>query len=72
MGAGGSAGTSRSQLALRQVLAFTESYVMPGPQLFLFHAAAQFDEHGDPTDDAIGDAVRAHLSALADWTRQVR
>jgi chromate reductase len=71
MGAGGSAGTSRSQLALRQVLTLPEAYVMPGPQLFLFHAHAYFDAEGRLADEVVREQVRAHLVALREWTQLV-
>lgn len=44
MGAsGGTSGTARAQLSLRQMLAATECYMMPSPQLLVANAREQFD-----------------------------
>ena len=63
-------GTRLAQAALRQVLAATESYVMPAPMLFLRDGAALFDDHG-LTDEATLKSLRSFLSAFARWIERV-
>jgi chromate reductase len=65
-------GSVRAQLALRQVFLFTESYVMPKPELIVPNAPVVFDEHGTLTDDDTREHVARFLLALADWTRRMR
>ena len=71
MGAGGTGGSSRSQLALRQALAPLEAYVLPGPPVFVFHAHEHFDGEGNVVDDQIRENVRVLLAALVDWASRV-
>ncbi len=72
MGAGGSAGSHRAQLVLRQSLIFTDSYVLPQPQVFLVDAKQRFDGEGNLLDDGAREAVRELLEALAGWARRLR
>ena len=72
MGAGGGSGTTRAQAALRPVLAATEAYLMPEPELYVVNAAQCFDEEGNLADDSIREAVRDVVAALAAWTRRSR
>ena len=51
MGAGGTYGTARSQLALRQVFLFTRSYVLPEPELYVVNAREKFDQDGNLQDE---------------------
>lgn len=71
MGAGARFGTVRSQLALRQVFLFTESYVMIRPELMIPQAVEHFDADGRLTDAALRERVRAIVEALVLWTQQV-
>jgi chromate reductase len=67
----GGFGGVRAQLALRQSFVFTDSYVLPRPELMVSRAAEKFDEQGRLTDTAIQTSIRALLVALAAWTRQL-
>lgn len=73
MGAsGGSTGTARAQLGLRQVLASVECYVLPGPQVLVANAADRFDADGRLTDERTREHIRALLAAFAEWVDRVR
>lgn len=62
-------GTRLAQAGLRQVLAATESPVMPSPMLFLAGGEALFDAQGRLRGDE--HARLAHLvAAFAAWTRR--
>jgi len=70
---GGPWGTTRAQLALRQSFVFTETPVLPKPELYVPNGRERFDEQGnlkdssDPTAERLADV----LTALAAWTKQV-
>jgi len=74
MGAsGGVVGTARAQLALRQVLASTESYVLPpNPQVLVGGARDRFDSNGRLIDEPTRERVRALLEALRRWVDLLR
>jgi chromate reductase len=72
IGAGGGFGTVRAQLALRPVLAATEAYLLPKPELYVTWPAERFDADGSPVDDAVREDVRALVVALAAWARRLR
>jgi chromate reductase, NAD(P)H dehydrogenase (quinone) len=72
MGAGGGSGTIRAQLAIRQVLACNEAYVMPKPELYVMNAPQRFDADGTLTDEAVRQSVRDVVAALVVWTRRLR
>jgi chromate reductase len=72
VGAGGGFGTVRAQLALRQVLASNEAYLMPKPELYVGQAPQRFDEAGRLTDDGVRQSVRELVAALTAWTRRLR
>lgn len=72
MGAGGGSGTIRAQLALRQVLACNECYVMPKPELYVVNAPQRFTTEGVLTDDSVRATVRDIVVALAAWTWRLR
>ena len=63
----GRGATRLAQAALRQVLAATESVVMPAPALFIQQASKAFDEHGELIDDAYRAQLVAVLSAFSKW-----
>ena len=74
MGAsGGPWGTTRAQLALRQTFTFTETLVLPKPELYINNGRERFDEQGnlkdssDPTAERVADLIKA----LVTWARQL-
>ena len=69
--AGGESGTIRSQLALRQVFVYTDSYVMAQPELRVTKASGSFDAEGRLIDEALRERLGLFLYALADWARMV-
>ena len=73
MGAsGGTSGTARAQLALRQVLTSTECYVLPSPQVLVPNARDRFDAEGRLTDERVREHIRALLDALREWVERFR
>ena len=64
---GGRWGTRLAQAALRQILASTESVVMPAPALFVRDAERLFDAQGALVDQPTRDALAAVLSAFGGW-----
>jgi chromate reductase len=73
MGAtGGNFGTVRAQLALRQSLVFTRSYVLVAPEVLVFRAADRFDAQGNLTDEETRRFVRSLVEALVDWARRLQ
>jgi chromate reductase, NAD(P)H dehydrogenase (quinone) len=68
MGTGGLYGTVRSQLALRQVFLYTESYVLLKPEVILPNARDRFDAEGNLLDESVKERVHALLEALTAWT----
>jgi chromate reductase, NAD(P)H dehydrogenase (quinone) len=71
MGAGGMAGTARSQLHLQNVLAETGSLVMVKPGLLVTFPWDKFDEAGRLTDEDTRAYLRRHLLAFSQWVRRV-
>lgn len=71
MGAGGMFGTVRSQLALRQVFLFTESYAMINPQLMIMRSEQYFDMEGRLLDEELRQRVRRIVEGLVAWTEQI-
>ena len=67
----GGFGTVRAQLALRQVFVFTNSYVLPKPELWVSRARERFDEAGNLVDDRVRTELRALLEALAAFARRL-
>ena len=73
MGAsGGTSGTMRAQLALRQVFVFTQTYALQAPEVIVARAAEKFDATGRLVDEKTREVLRAHLEALVAWTRKLR
>ena len=73
MGAsGGQMGTARAQLALRQSFVFTETLVLPKPDIYVSHTAKSFDAEGNLTDDKLRERIRPLLEALARWVVLLR
>jgi chromate reductase len=73
MGAsGGQMGTARAQLALRQSFVFTETLVLPKPDIYVSHAAKSFDAEGNLTDEKLRERIQLLLDALARWVVLLR
>jgi chromate reductase, NAD(P)H dehydrogenase (quinone) len=71
MGAGGMAGTARSQMHLENVLAETGSLVMVKPGLLVTFPWDKFNEAGRLTDEDTRAYLRRQLLAFAQWVRRV-
>ena len=67
----GRGGTARAQAQLRDGLTFTNSLVLPLPELLVPLAGDKFDEGGDLIDEATRAEIRDLLVALASWTRRL-
>ncbi len=65
-------GTVRAQLALRQALHGTGTYVLPRPEVHVARAQEKFDAAGVLTDEATRKLVRQLLEALAAWVGRFR
>lgn len=65
-------GTVRAQLALRQALHSTGTYVLPKPEVYLARCQEKFDAAGNLTDEPARKAVRQILEALAAWAARFR
>jgi chromate reductase len=68
----GMSGTMRAQLALRQSLLFTETYLLPKPEVYVARCQEKFDAAGNLTDEPTRKAVRQLLEALAEWAARFR
>ncbi len=66
----GDSGTMRSQLALRQMFVFTDSYAMLQPELRVPKAGECFDESGKLVDEALRERLGLFLSALVEWAKR--
>lgn len=65
----GRLGTARSQLELRTTLLFSQSPVVPGPELILSFAGGAFDETGQLTDEVAIDRLGSLLDGLQRFSR---
>jgi chromate reductase len=71
MGAsGGTSGTARAQLWVRQTLTATECYVMPAPHVLVANAPPLFDAAGRLTDERTRAHIAALLAAFQSWIRR--
>ena len=68
----GRTGTARAQLALRQSFVFTQTPVLPGPEVLVAEAAQRFAADGTLTDERTRQFVRMLLERLAAWTTKLR
>jgi chromate reductase, NAD(P)H dehydrogenase (quinone) len=64
-------GSVRAQLALRQVLLWTDSLVVTKPEVIVFRSYEQFDEDGNLVDEHVQDLLRRLLAALAYKIEQI-
>lgn len=71
IGAGGAMGTARAQLAWKPVFSYTDSYLLPKPELVVPNAREKFDAGGNLTDETIRQRLRLLLDALIDWAHLV-
>jgi chromate reductase, NAD(P)H dehydrogenase (quinone) len=67
----GERGGARAQLALRQSLVFTDTYVMARPEMFVGRAATKYDAGGHLVDGPTRQELAAYLRALLEWRRLV-
>ena len=69
----GMSGTIRAQLSLRQCFVFTQTLVLPAPEVLIPRAAERFDSEGKMlTDESTRELIRKALRALVEWTQRVR
>jgi chromate reductase len=64
---GGRWGTRLAQHALRQVLASTESLVLPSPMMFVRDAEQLFDGAGSLVHEPTRQLLASVLAAFSDW-----
>ncbi|HEY0931298.1 MAG TPA: NADPH-dependent FMN reductase [Gemmatimonas sp.] len=67
----GVTGTARAQSQLRQSLVFTDTPVLPQPEILVYRAHEKFDAAGRLTDEKTREFVGKLLSGLASWTRRL-
>jgi chromate reductase len=60
-------GTVRAQLHLRQIFAYSGSFVLPKPDVYVVRAEERFDGEGNLTDEETRQRVALLLQALAAW-----
>ena len=65
-------GTVRAQMALRQSLMFTETYVLMKPEVLVTRASEKFDASGRLHDEQTRGFVRQLLDALVLWTERIK
>lgn len=68
----GISGTMRMQHHLRQILVFTDSPVLPQPEVILPRAGERFDANAKLTDTGTRELVSKQLVAFASWIRALR
>ena len=68
----GMLGGARVQYHLRQVCVALNLKVLNRPEVFIANANTKFDENGNLTDDYTQKAIIRLLTALADWTIQLK
>lgn len=67
----GVTGTARAQSQLRQAFVFTDTPVLPQPEILVYRAHEKFDAEGRLTDEKTREFVGRLLVQLADWTRRL-
>ena len=68
----GMLGGARVQYHLRQVCVALNMKVLNRPEVFIANAHTKFDENGNLTDEYTQKAITRLLTALADWTIQLK
>lgn len=66
----GMMGTARAQTQLRQAFVFTNSPVMPQPEVLVYRAHEKFDDTGRLTDEATRKHLGRYLAAFVEWVRR--
>jgi chromate reductase len=72
MGAGGGMGTSRGQYHLRQVCVYVNLHPLNRPEVFANAFTPAFDGDGNLVDEKIQGTIKAQLTALIDWAKQLK
>jgi len=67
----GATGTARAQTQLRASFVFTDTPVLPQPEVLVFRAHEKFDADGRLADEPSRAFVGRLLAALADWTTRL-
>lgn len=67
----GVTGTARAQSQLRLAFVFTDSPVLPQPEVLVYRAAEKFDEDLNLTDERTREFVGKLLDGLVDWSRRL-
>jgi chromate reductase len=67
----GQTGTARAQTQLRNSFVFTDTPVLPQPEVLVFRAHEKFSADGHLTDEPTREWIGRLLVALADWTRRL-
>lgn len=67
----GVTGTARAQSQLRQAFVFTNTPVVPQPEILVYRAHEKFDADGRLTDEKTREFVGKLLREFADWTRRL-
>ncbi|XXF79534.1 NAD(P)H-dependent oxidoreductase [Myxococcaceae bacterium GXIMD 01537] len=68
----GMSGTMRAQYHLRQVFVFTNSPVMPQPEVILARAQERFDAEGRLTDASTRELLRKFGISFEEWVRRFK
>lgn len=64
-------GTVRAQQTVRQVLHFTESYVLLKPEVLIARSFEHIDANGSVHNEQTREAIRGLIVALVAWSKQV-
>lgn len=70
--AAGMAGTARAQLQLRQAMVFTQTPVLPGPEVLVARAAERFDDALNLTHEPTREFLAQFLERFEVWIRRLR
>jgi chromate reductase len=65
-------GTARAQTQLRQLFVFTQSHVVPFPEVFVTRAHTRFDDTGQLTDPGAIKLIGRLLHNLVDLSRRLQ
>jgi chromate reductase, NAD(P)H dehydrogenase (quinone) len=65
-------GAARAQLALRQILVFSNTHPLNKPEVLVTQAQNKLDAEGNIVDKPTSDFVNQLLQALYDWTIRLR
>jgi len=67
----GITGTARAQSQLRQAFVFTDTPVLPQPEILVYRAREKFDGEGRLVDERTREFVGRLLRELEDWARRL-